>query len=287
MNSRIVSGTRGVLWAAVLVLMPVPAFAQGAGADYRADRDHGRQKEAPGAESLMDTPDWTLSFLLPVNWQSNLTSVQSGLRNGDELAPEVSLGRSFAVGPFELSVEGGVYLSALFPIEDGDSSGWFASATLSAGDPASGLSPYVSYEPVAVYAGVFGPHELTRHTVSLGVARSFGGLFLDAFANRSAAQGEGTGRTGLGLSMGREWPVGQGLLQVRADGEHRFYDQDDSFDGRREVTRGRLRLEAQWPLAAGVDLLAGAEVQRYWSADEAWDFTNFVVGPTLVARFGF
>lgn len=268
-------------------MLPAGVCAQGAGADYRADREHGRQKEAPGPEPLMAAPDWTLSFLLPVNWQSNLTSAKSGLRNGDELAPEISLGRSFGLGPFELSVEGGVYLSALFPIEDGDSSGWFASAVLSAGDAATGLSPYLSYEPVAVYSGVFGPHELTRHTLSLGVARSFGGLLMDAFVNRSAAQGEGTNRTGLGLTLSQEWALGSGLLQVRGDAEHRFYDRDDHFDGRREVTRGRLRVEAQWPLGSGVDLLAGAEVQRYWSADDDWDFTNFVIGPTLVARFGF
>lgn len=273
--------------AVALALLAMPSLAQGAGADYRADRDHGRQKEALGPEALAGEGRWTLSVLLPVNWQSNLTSAQSGLRSGDELAPEVSLARSWRIGPFELAVEGGVYLSALFPVEGHDSSGWFGSAILSAGDPAEGFSLYLGYEPVAVHEGVFGPHELTRHTLSLGVARVFGGTFVDAFVNRSPGSAPGTDRTALGLSLGHEQAAGDGLLQIRGDAEHRFYDWDESFGGRREVTRGRLRAEFQQPLAPAVDLLVGAEVQRYWSDDPDWDFTNFVIGPTLVARFGF
>ena len=276
------------LAAAALAALPGPVAAQSAGADYRTDRDHGRQVQAPGPEGLVDEAEgWTLAFLLPVNWQSNLTSVKSGLRNGDELAPEMSLSRSWQLGAFELAVEGGVYLSAMFPIEDGDSSGWFGSATLSAGDPSEHFSPYVSYQPVAVYGRVFGPHELTRHTFSLGVARAFGGTFIDAFANRSPGTAPGSDRTALGLSLGQTWTAGDGLLQLRADAEHRFYDWDEAFDGKRQVTRGRLRAEYQHSLTPAVDLLVGAEVQRYWSNDAEWDFTNFVVGPTLVARFGF
>lgn len=261
------------------------AFAQGA--DYRADREHGWRTQAAGPEALLDEPDWTLTFQLPVNWQSNLTSAQSGLRHGEELAPEMSLARSWQLGPFELAVEGGLYLSAMFPLEGLDSSGWFGSAVLSAGDPAEGLSPYFSYEPVAVYANLFGAHELTRHTLSLGVARAFGGFSVDAFVNRSPGSAAGTDRSALGISLAQEWLAGGGLLQLRADAEHRFYDWDADHGGKREVTRGRLRAEAQWALAPTVDLLLGAEVQRYWSADPEWDFTNFLIGPTLVARFGF
>jgi len=282
-----VTGLCRTLFLIGMALLSASVHAQGVGADYRTDRDHGIRKQEEGLELRAANTSWELSFFAPLTWLSNVTSASTGLRSGLEVAPEMSLARSWQFGNLTLSAEGGVFVSTVLSMEGYDSSGWFGSAILSAGDQAEGVSPYLSYEPVSVYTDVFGKHDLTRHSVSIGLARSIEGTYFDGFATRSPGSASGTNRTSFGLTVSQYLQVGNAALLVRAEAENRYYDRSEGFDGRREVARLRLRAEALLPIDPAVDLSFAAEIQRYSSNDPDWDFTNVLIGPKLVARFGF
>lgn len=276
-----------IRWSGVFLLLhTAPLIAQDLPEiDYQADR---HEPDAYQRYDLKRRQPWTLGFTVPVNWQSNITSAEENGIGGVEIAPELSLGRAFDLGRFSLSAELGLFVSNPWPTPELDVSGWWGALELTTGDPASGLAPYASYDPVAVHAGVFGANLLTRHALSLGARRTWGGTSFDLQAQRSFGNVTDSSRTGVTLTASQNWTLEKARLQLRGDIEQRWYDRpEDAAEDRRTVTRARIRARATIPLNPAVDLMLTADLHRHWSNDVNWRFTNFLIGPTLAARFGF
>lgn len=273
--------------APLLVLAAPAAHAQSAASDYRTDRPHGLPQQAEGAAGYDAAKPWTFGLLLPFLWQTNPASAPSNPRSGTDLAPEATLGWAGQTGALELAVEGGAFLSDMAPVRGNDSSGWFGSAQLTLGDAGERFAPYARYDVVAVYLDRFGTHDLTRHGLTLGVARSFGDTSLDLFATRSPTSGGVADRNVIGLSLGQELAAGPVGILLAADVEQRFYDFHPDFGRHRSVNRIGLGAMAALPLSRAAKLAFSAEAQRYRSNDPDWCFTNFLIGPRLLLQFGF
>lgn len=255
--------------------------------DYQADRHEPLSTEGKAMGLLATGKPWAFTFNAPASWQSNLSSDHQGGVSGVSLDPELSVDRSWAVGTLTLSTTFAAFVSAPLPLPENDVSGWYATVELTGGDAASGITPYFTWQPVAVYAGVYGANLLTRHDLAAGLRRTIGNTSVDLSATRAPANVAGADRTALHLAITQRWVVGRSSLQVRGDLEQRWYDRIVAATDRREVTRARIRARAVVPLDPMVDLHLTAQWERHWSADKAWDFNNFTIGPTLIARFGF
>lgn len=272
-----------IVAAALLPAMPALADAQSLpDTDYQADR-HSPEYAYDGGMRLARSKPWTFSFFIPLSWQSNIGDDSSGM----VIDPEWTLARDWSLGALKLSTTGAIFLSVPEPDPAADVSGWYATIELSAGDPAAGLSPYLQYEPVAVHAGVLGANLLTRHNIRAGVRRVAGPVSLDLSAVRAPTNVEGADRTAVQFSAIGNWRAGSTGFQLRGDLEQRWYDRVNADTDRREITRLRIRARAIIPLDPAVDLLLNAQWERHWANNEAWEFSNITIGPTLVARFGF
>lgn len=285
MPIRSVADVRGLPVLAAL-LFAAAAQAQGVSSDSRTDKPHGFPQTGEGAAAYDAAKPWTLGLQLPLVWQSNPASAPSNPRNGSDLAPEVALGRVWQSGSLEVAAEGGLFLSDM-SLSGYDSSGWFGSATLTLGDATQQVAPWLRYDVVAVYLNRFGSHDLTRHGFSVGVSRSFGDTLLEAFATRSPTSGGVADRNAIGLALQQGWEAGPVAITLAGNVEQRFYDYDPDFGRHRSVNRAHVAVSADVPLAETVTLQLGAEAMRYRSNDPDWCFTNFVIGPRLVAQFGF
>lgn len=272
--------------AAALLLAPA-VQAQSAASDYRTDRPHGLHPEGEEAGLYDAAKPWALALRLPYLWQTNPVSVPSNPRSGTDLAPELALGRAWQAGALEIVAEGGAFLSHMAPVRGADSSGWFGSLALTLGDAGERIAPFARYDVVAVYLDAFGRHDLTRHGLTLGVARSFGDTSAELFVTRSPTSGGVADRNVVGLSLGHELAAGPVALRFAGDVEQRFYDFDPSFGRHRSVNRIALGATAELPLGRAASLAMVAEAQRYRSNDADWCFTNLLIGPQLLVRFGF
>ena len=280
-----VADMRGLLVLAAL-LFAAGAQAQGVSSDSRTDKPHGFPQTGEGGAGYDADKPWTLGVQLPLVWQSNPASAPSNPRTGTDVAPEVALGRVWQSGSLEVAAEGGLFLSDM-SLSGYDSSGWFGSATLTLGDAEAQFAPWLRYDVVGVYLDRFGAHDLTRHGFSVGVSRSFGGTLLEAFATRSPTSGGVADRNAIGLSLQQGWQAGPVGIALTGNVEQRFYDYDPDFGRHRSVNRAHVALSAEVPLASVLTLQLAAEAMRYRSNDPDWCFTNFVIGPRLVAQFGF
>ena len=251
--------------------------------DYQADRHTPEQIGEGGYGLLAATRPWSFSLTVPLSWQSNVAGGQSGMA----IDPEWALARNWSLGALTLSTTAAIFLSVPEPDPASDISGWYLTIELATGDPASGLSPYLQYEPVAVHSGLLGGNLLTRHSLSAGVRRNAGPVSFDLSAVRAPTNVEGANRTAVHLAAVGNWRTGSIGLQLRGDLEQRWYDRVELQPDRRDVTRFRVRARAIVPLDPAVDLFLNAQWERHWSNDANWDFGNFTIGPTLVARFGF
>ena len=285
MPIRFATDMRG-LPALAALLFAACAQAQGVSSDSRTDKPHGFPQTGEGAVGYDADRPWTLGVLLPLVWQSNPASAPSNPRTGTDLAPEVALGRVWQSGSLEVAAEGGLFLSDM-SLSGYDSSGWFGSATLTLGDAEAQFAPWLRYDVVGVYLDRFGAHDLTRHGFSVGVSRSFGGTLLEAFATRSPTSGGVADRNAIGLSLQQGWQAGPVGIALTGNVEQRFYDYDPDFGRHRSVNRAHVAVSAEVPLASVLTLQLAAEAMRYRSNDPDWCFTNFVIGPHLVAQFGF
>lgn len=271
----------------LLMLVASAVQAQSAASDYRTDRPHGLSQQAEGGLAYDAAKPWTFGLQLPFLWQTNPASVPSNPRSGTDLAPEVAFGRAWHTGELELAAEGGAFLSDMAPLNGNDSSGWFGSAQITLGDAGERLAPYARYDVVAVYLDRFGTHDLTRHGLTLGMARSYGDTSLDLFVTRSPTSGGVADRNVIGLSLAQGLAAGPVDILLTADVEQRFYDFDPDFGRHRGVSRIGLGAMATLPLSRAAKLAFSAEAQRYRSNDPDWCFTNVLIGPRLLLQFGF
>lgn len=223
---------------------------------------------------------------VPANWRSNRALSPNDPQAGVAIEPELSLNRRWGSDRIVFFGEAGIYQSTMLPDEQLDLSGWWITAELSLGNPRERWSPYIAYEPRGIYADTFGSHVLTFQDITLGIRRADGPFALNLFARRRESDGRAGDRAQFAAHGQFTQAVGSGLtLNIRADAEYRSFDHVD--DERRRDIRGRVRTRLFVPLDPAVDLVLTADVQRHWSTQDRFQFTNVVIGPALSARFGF
>jgi hypothetical protein len=182
--------------------------------------------------------------------------------------------------------EAGSVVSTVLPDPSRDTSGWWGTIEVQTGDSATGVAPYISWEPLTLHEAVFGRHLVTFHTLTLGLRRVRGPTALHAFVRRREGSAGVATRNTLALHLTHAVPLqASAVLAVRVDGELRPYDSDAA--GRRTDFRARARTRLTVPLGHGVDLALTADVQRNWSNRIGQSHTNVVIGPALSARLGF
>jgi hypothetical protein len=230
------------------------------------------------------TRPWTIALWAPASWRSNRALASTGPQAAVAIEPEWSAARRWGTGRLAFFVEGGLFLSAMLPEPALDSSGWWGTAEISLDSPASGLSPYVAYEPRGIYTAVFQREIVTFHNLTLGVRRSWGPTALNLFVRRMQADRDIADQYQLAAHAQHTLPLGSDLaLNLRGDAEWRSFDRVDG--NRRRDIRARLRTRLFVPLDPAVDLALTVDVQRHWSTVDRFQFTNIIVGPALSARF--
>jgi hypothetical protein len=276
--------------AALLPLLGGAAHAQEPDLEYQADLQEsterpGEDEEAYGLAAPLDRP-WTLALWLPANANSNIAAVETDIQRGVALAPELTVDRLWGGGSVKLLTEAGLFVSASFPDPALDSSGWWSTVELQAGDASTGVAPYASWEPLTLHEAVFGRRLVTFHTLTAGIRVARGPTAINAFVRRrEGGAGVGTRNT-LAVHLNHVVALRRSaVLGIRIDSELRPYDADQ--DGRRTDIRARVRTRLTLPLASAVDLALTADLQRNWSNRAGQSSTNLVVGPALSARFGF
>jgi hypothetical protein len=254
--------------------------------EYQADRhEYTENPDDEEVQYLGRARPWSLAPWIPLNWQSNLALAPRAIRSGVAFEPEVTLGRTWSIGKARINGEIGTFVSTIPSNTSLDSSGWWLTAEANAGNSATGLSPYATYEPLGVNDGFFGDHLVTFHTATAGIRRSWGPTHLNAFVRRRDATIDSLDRTLIGAQLSRSWKVGNGLtFNLRTDAEYRRYDAVGD-DRRRDLfVRARSRLFI--PLSSTAELVLTADIQRNRSSDRAYVTTNVIIGPALSASFG-
>lgn len=283
-------GTCCALTAAAL-LAATPALAQlapdrASQLEFQADRhddpDNPIEEEARYAAAPRP---WSLVPWVPFQWQSNLAAAPRALRSGLAFEPEATLGRTWSLGRARLVTEASAYVSTI-PSQGGlDSSGWWLTAEVDIGDPATGLAPYAVYEPLSIHDGLFGTHAVTFHTITAGVRRRWGQTSLNAFVRRRDSTIDALDRMLVGAQLSRNWSLGRGLtFNLRTDAELRRYDRFGDIRRRDLFVRARSRLFI--PLSPRADLVLTADIQRNRSSERDFVTTNIIIGPALSASFG-
>jgi hypothetical protein len=286
------SAVRGRLLAAALLTMSGPATAQDrepAAVEYEADRRGSEERleaddKAYGMLFRRRRPV-TFSKWVPANWSTDLGTSGDGIVRGTAFEPELTLDALWGPGPVRLHTEAGLFAAVTMDDPAPGTSGWWLTMELAGGDPATGLAPYLTYEPLALYEGVFATHLVTFHTVTLGVRRAFGPTALNLFLRRREG-GAGPARNSVALHLNHVVPLGDRVsLALRGDVELRPFDRDAA--GRRTDVRARIRSRLVVPLDPAVDLLFTADLQRNWSNRPDAGYSNLILGPAVSARFRF
>lgn len=230
-------------------------------------------------------PPWTLQLRAATDWRTNANLSRDAPVAAPTLTSDISIWRGRQAGAGRIFVEVGA-LSARSLRDPGlDTSAIWGTFEYEAGDRTRAITPYAAYEPFLAYDGGFGKHQISLHTMSLGLRRSLGPTFVDLYLRRLESSAVQPERFGLGLTAFHNVPLGRGILNLRGEIEGRRYDRFDGF-GRRDA-RARFRARAIFPLAAAVDLQLTADVQHLSSSRGDLGFTNVIVGPTIIGRFGF
>ncbi|WP_140929308.1 hypothetical protein [Sandaracinobacter neustonicus] len=264
-----------------------PAIAQDLGLieDYRDE--YGQDGPETEDEDLRvgPRPPWTFQMRLAGDWRTNRDVFAANRQPGVVLAPDLSLWRRWNLGGLRLFTEAGAI--APTSMSDGalDSSALFATVELEGGTPGEGLVPYAAWEPWRAYGGTFQSHIVTFHTFSAGFRRSWGPTFVDLYLRRQEATIDIAERSSLGLTAFHNFPLGQGVLNLRGEIEGRRFDWQPG--GREKQLRTRLRARAIIPLASAVDMQLTADLHRTDSNLEGHSFTNLIIGPTILARVSF
>ncbi len=281
---------------AALLLAGVPANAQSEApdpddlelADALAD-DFNRTGPEEGEEDLRIGPrrPWTLQVRAPVDWRSNLGRREDGSRlQGLTLAPDVSVSRRWRLGSLRIFTEVGAFQATVLPDASRDSAGFYGTFEAEAGNSSARFTPYIGYEPVRLYSGVFSRPVVTVHDISLGVRRDYGATFLDLYGRRQEASTDQLERWSAGLTLSHTLPLGgRAVLNLRGEAEVRYFDSRD--DEQRRDLRTRFRARVILPIDSAVDVQLTADLQRNSSNFAGLTSTNLIIGPTLVARLGF
>jgi hypothetical protein len=254
--------------------------------EYQADRhEYTENPDDEEVQYLGRARPWSIAPWIPLNWQSNLALAPRAIRTGIAFEPEVTVGRTWSVGPAQLLGEVGTFVSTIPSNTSLDSSGWWLTAEANGGDSEAGVAPYASYEPLGVNDGLFGRHLVTFHTLTAGVRRSWGPTHLNSFLRRRDSTIDSLDRTLVGAQLSHSWRIRNGLnFNLRADAEYRRYDALGD-DRRRDLfvrARGRLFI----PLSSTTELVLTADIQRNRSSDREYVTTNVIIGPALSASFG-
>ncbi len=279
----------GLLLLGCLAAAPVaaPVAAQTSDAEFQLEA----ASEATELEDAYEfgpppeqrTRPWTIALWAPANWRSNRTLSPHDAQSGIALEPEWSVVRRWGIGRAVVFVEGGLFLSTMLQDSGLDSSGWWGTAEISLDNPASGLSPYVAYEPRGIYTNVFQDEVVTFHNFALGVRRNWGATALNVFVRRMQADRDISDQYQLAAHAQHTFRLGNDFaLNIRGDTEWRSFDRVQG-DRRRDI-RMRLRTRLFVPLDPSVDLALTVDVQRHWSTVDRFQFTNVIVGPALSAR---
>ncbi|MGL6042745.1 MAG: hypothetical protein ACRC1J_02370 [Sandaracinobacteroides sp.] len=251
--------------------------------------DYGTTGPEEDAEDLRVGPrrPWTLQVRAPIDWRSDLGTLDDGSRqNGLVLSPDLSVARRWRLGRLRLFTEAGALQSTVLPDARRDSAAVYGTFEAEAGNRSARFTPYAGYEPAILFRGVFASHLATLHDISLGFRRDFGATFVDLYLRRQEASDSRIERSGLGTTVIHSLPLGgRAVLNLRGEAEYRRFDW--RAGARREDLRSRLRLRAIAPLANAVDLQMTADIRRLDSSQPGASFMEFVIGPALVARFGF
>ncbi len=272
-------------------LMAVPASAQNLPGeidrieDYR--EDYGQDGPETESEDLRagPRPPWTFQMRFAGDWRTNRDLSQDDPRPGATIAPDISLWRRWSIGGLRLFTELGAIAPTSLTDSRLDSSGLFGTFELEGGAPGAGVVPYVAWEPWRAYDGTFESHIVTLHTFSAGIRRSWGPTFLDVHARRQEATIDLAERTSIGATAFHNLPLGRGVLNLRGEIEGRRFDWRPT--GRERQLRTRLRVRAILPLSHAVDMQLTADLHRTDSNLPGQSFTNFIIGPTILARLGF
>jgi hypothetical protein len=254
--------------------------------EYQADRHD--DAETPEEEAaLFDAAPrpWSIAPWIPLNWRSNLALAPRAIRSGLAFEPEATLGRSWDLGGVRIIAEGSAFVSAVPSDAARSSSGWWLTGEATTGDPALGMAPYATYEPLTLHDGIFGGRILTFHTITAGVRRRWGPTNLNVFLRRRDATIDSLDRTLVAAQFSHTQGLGGGLsFNIRTDAELRRYDRQGDIRRRDLFVRARARLFI--PLSSAADLVLTADIQRNRSSERDFVTTQVVIGPALSARFG-
>lgn len=171
---------------ALLALASGPAWGQStASIDKALDRAEARadRGEAATATSqailgldggVAPVKNWTLSFALPLSFNSNVANAETGRLSAVHTAPAVELKGVWDISPsatFSLTAK--AEMDVFSAHTDNDTSGLSGIAEFAIGNPDERLSPYIRYTANSLYAGQWEGHLITTHLFGLGVRRNF------------------------------------------------------------------------------------------------------------------
>ncbi len=253
--------------------------------DYRDE--YGRDGPEELSEDLrkgVRTP-WTFQLRMAGDWRSNPQLAETDTSPGGTITPDLTLWRFWTIGDARLFTEVGALAPTSLTDHRLDSGALFGTFELELGRSSVAFTPYVAYEPFAAYRGTFDAHLVTFHSFSAGVRRLWGPTFLQLYASRQEASIDIAERSGLGATAFHSLPLGGGILNLRGEIEGRRFDWRP--EGRRKDLRARVRMRAVFPLASAVDLQLTADLHRTNSNIDGQSFTNIIIGPTILGRFGF
>lgn len=284
------------LWGGLALVPASPAFAQQAESDLDVIENYREEYGQDAAETADEDlrtgthGPWTFQMRFAGDWRTNRYLSEDNRKPSATLAPDISLWRRWSLGSLRLFTEVGAIAPTSLTDHRLDSSALFGTVELEGGRPGEGPVPYVSWEPWRAHEGGFGAHVVTFHTFSAGVRRAWGPTFVDLYLRRQAATIDSLEHNSIGLSAFHNIPIGHGLLNLRGEIEGRRFDwHRDGLEpgGREKQLRTRLRARAILPLADAVDMQLTADLHRTDSNRDGRSFTNFIVGPTILARLSF
>lgn len=230
-------------------------------------------------------PPWTIQLRMAGDRRSNANLSEDAPQGANTITSDVTIWRGRPLGDGRVFVELGALSGRSLQAPGFDTASLFGTFEYELRDRTKVLTPYAAYEPFLAYAGGFGRHLLTLHTMTLGLRRSLGATFVDVYARRVEASAVQPERFGLGVTAFHNLPLGPGILNLRGELEGRRYDR---FQGvNRQDMRARFRARAIIPLASAVDAQFTVDVQHLQSSRKGFGFTNVIVGPTFIGRFGF
>jgi hypothetical protein len=297
----------GAIGAAILLQTTLgsPAMAQTLSPDAAVDRaealaDRGseigsergrdivfRRFTSKTGEAAEDKPKrWTLTGEVSFSYSDNAALAETGKVDAAHLTPNISLKREIPLSKsIMLSIQLRSDFDAFVEQTENDTTAWSVTSQVRFGDANKQIAPYVLLANNGIYAGQWGSHIITTHTIGIG-------------ASRNIALREG-GSLGLDLNLVRREATiltveaNRAQFTVKYEGQIstkwswstsarlRYFDFSGGAAAAREDTQLRTALGVTHKFNDVIALSGNIVFARNWSNVAGKSYTNIDVGPTL------